>query len=185
MYIFGELSIGTELQVFYNYQDVNADPEGQTTFKWAVADDTLGTNMSTVLEGTFPVYPIAESDAGKYIFVDVRPIAETESGSNSAGTLYGDTVSVFVGPVWNLSVEPVIEEQVTIFPNPVTDVLNIDNLVNINRVELLNILGQPIKIIDINSNNIELDMSSLNSGIYILKLTSNSGITVSKRLIKN
>lgn len=180
----GELSIGSELQASYEYEDINGDIEGETSFKWAIADDSLGTNMTTITDGLSSSYTIVESDAGKYVFLDVRPIAQTESGNNSAGTLMGDTISVFTGPVWNLSISSAMINKVVLSPNPVSNYLNLDNLTEINNIELISILGQPIKNIRVNSDNLKLDMSSMKPGIYIIKMTTNTGEVFSGKLIK-
>jgi len=60
------------------------------------------------------------------------------------------------------------------YPNPVTDILNINYSENIIQVFIFNLSGQMIKSLNTNSNHIEIDMSDLSSGIYFVQLkTSN------------
>lgn len=55
------------------------------------------------------------------------------------------------------------------FPNPVKNELNISASSNIDRIEIYSILGQKIIATDINSSNSQINISSLDKGIYILK----------------
>lgn len=69
------------------------------------------------------------------------------------------------------------------YPNPVKDILNLSYTDNISNVAVFNLLGQ--KIIDraINANSTAIDMSSLPSGGYIVRITSDSQ-TRSIKIIK-
>ena len=184
--IIGNWSIGTELSASYDYVDVNSDPEGATTFKWSVADDDSGTNMTVLSDGTNSTYTLVAADAGKYIFLDIRPVAATESGSNSAGTMYGDTIRLFIGPIWALGINTPSGENISFYPNPVSNNLFIDNMSNLNEVVIYNILGQPIKTVDVrNTEKVEINTSSLNSGIYIIIVKNDNGIVRSEKLLKN
>ena len=71
--------------------------------------------------------------------------------------------------------------EITIYPNPVNDILNIKSTSGIKSGEIYNLLGK--KITTINSENI--DVSKYNSGIYILKIEDEYGNIYSKKWIKN
>ena len=72
---------------------------------------------------------------------------------------------------------------ITIYPNPVSNILNIQfNDSKETQVEIYNILGKRVFTKTIQqSQSIQLD--NLNSGVYILKLTQDNS-TISKKLIK-
>jgi len=78
-------------------------------------------------------------------------------------------------------------EDVSLFPNPVTDILNIDftqNKLENTKLIFYNILGQKVKLVDNNIESlIKVDISDLNSGIYLLKI-KNSSSELTKRFIK-
>ena len=63
-------------------------------------------------------------------------------------------------------------ENLKAYPNPTTDVLNISYSKTIESVTVFNLLGQ--KVIDkkANDSNIKIDMSSLEAGAYLVKLSS-------------
>ncbi|MBN1597346.1 MAG: T9SS type A sorting domain-containing protein [Bacteroidales bacterium] len=66
-----------------------------------------------------------------------------------------------------------------VFPNPTDGELNISNEVNVANIEVLNVLGQTIIVVN-ESTNI-LDVSSLSSGVYIIKVTDdNNNVYISK-----
>lgn len=68
---------------------------------------------------------------------------------------------------------------ITVFPNPVIDVVNFTSKEIINSIDIFNVLGQKIMTVE-NIQNNQLDVSSLESGSYILKIKSNSGFNRAK-----
>ena len=56
------------------------------------------------------------------------------------------------------------------FPNPVKDVLNLSYDKNITNISVINLLGQEVLSAKINSNDAKIDMSSLKSGLYMVKV---------------
>jgi hypothetical protein len=79
------------------------------------------------------------------------------------------------------------QAKVTIWPNPVADYCYINSTEKINMTELLTIEGKVLQTLTYSSaETIKLDMSDLTSGVYILKLATNSGnILTRKLLVKN
>ena len=72
----------------------------------------------------------------------------------------------------------------TFYPNPVNDVLNLSYSQNINKVQVINILGQEVKTITMDANQAQVDMSNLPSGTYLVKVTSDNQVKTVK-VIKN
>lgn len=68
----------------------------------------------------------------------------------------------------------------SISPNPVSDVLTISSQENIKTVEIYNLLGKKV----LTSNSTSIDVSSLSKSVYLLKLSSDKGVST-KKLIKN
>ncbi|WP_431135971.1 DUF7619 domain-containing protein [Psychroserpens mesophilus] len=62
---------------------------------------------------------------------------------------------------------------IKIYPNPVIDILNIESNLTIQTIRVFDIQGR--KVLEVAQDNINLvDMSTLNSGIYFVKVFSNS-----------
>ena len=80
----------------------------------------------------------------------------------------------------NLSTGNVVLEQATVYPNPVKDILTISHSETISNVSIYNILGQ--KMIDktFDDTRIQMDLSVLPSGTYLVKTLINNQINTSK-----
>ena len=56
-----------------------------------------------------------------------------------------------------------------VYPNPVKDMLRIEDMQNVKRVEIINVVGQRVREINnISDSNVELNVSDLDNGIYII-----------------
>jgi len=73
--------------------------------------------------------------------------------------------------------------KITLYPNPVTNELNIafSNTVTIQRVAIYNIVGQLVKSTE--GNITTIDTSALSSGSYLVKIHTNQGIS-ERKIIK-
>lgn len=74
-----------------------------------------------------------------------------------------------------------LEKAITMYPNPASEILNIDlpNNLNLEKVEFYNTLGQQVLI----SNTNKIDVSGLTNGIYIVAFKTPEG-TFHKNFIK-
>jgi hypothetical protein len=70
-----------------------------------------------------------------------------------------------------------------IYPNPASDIVNISNTDNAKVISVADINGRIVLAQNVSGQNISLDVSALQKGVYILQLSGNNGIQVS-RLIK-
>jgi hypothetical protein len=76
---------------------------------------------------------------------------------------------------------------VRLYPNPATDFLNLDGVDNssISDIEIYSMLGQKLNSDFITTEKgIQLDVSPLNTGLYLVKIKTEKGITT-RRFIKN
>lgn len=71
-------------------------------------------------------------------------------------------------------------ESFTLFPNPVENILYVEGLFNFN-FEVYDSLGK--KVLDSNSNSNTIDVSSLTTGFYLVKIVS-EGKTTTRKFIK-
>ncbi|HRN99427.1 MAG TPA: T9SS type A sorting domain-containing protein, partial [Flavobacterium sp.] len=61
------------------------------------------------------------------------------------------------------------------YPNPVRDILNISYTMTIDSVEIFNLLGQRVSVKAVNQNALELNVSNLPSGTYLVKVNAQGG----------
>lgn len=69
----------------------------------------------------------------------------------------------------------------SMYPNPTNGILNIKIDENIKTVEIFNLQGQKI----LSSKNKNLNINHLNSGIYLVKITTDKNLIGIKKIIKN
>ena len=70
----------------------------------------------------------------------------------------------------------------TIYPNPTSEILNIKSEQKISRIEVYDISGKLLKSVDGKAKNVSV--SSLNKGMYLIKLYTENGV-VNSKFIKN
>ena len=75
-------------------------------------------------------------------------------------------------------------DEFSFFPNPANDVLNLKSVENLESVIIFDLLGQKVIESRANGTDSQLDISSLSTGIYIMKVQAN-GKTGSYKLVKN
>jgi len=107
---------------------------------------------------------------------------ETSPGSGViAGTPLIDTIHMVFDEVTSVSS---LNDQVdiSIFPNPVSEVVNIQSVNEIDHVTIFNNSGQKLFTEIVNSNNHQLYVKNLPSGLYILLINTSLG-SISENLI--
>lgn len=73
---------------------------------------------------------------------------------------------------------------ITLYPNPVTNVLNINSITSINKMQIIDLNGRIVKDIKANNTISQINVSDLLSGIYILNIETENGFFV-KKFVKN
>jgi len=94
------------------------------------------------------------------------------STNNSEGPF---TIDISTADTTTLGIEDLqLSERFKFYPNPVNDVLNISAKNDIEKLQIVNMLGQTIKTVTPNNRDYQLDLSSLTSGIYFVKARVNN-----------
>ena len=138
------------------------------------------------LEGSTPL-PF-ELLPGHSINVNVTPIvAPADMKSmvttfiNVVSNLGTQTVNVTLNPAWYDGVDE-NGSSYEIYPNPTNGNIVVKGN-NINEVEVYNLCGQ--KVLSVNgSQNVNVDMSSLTSGVYMVKVVDNNGNETVNKVVK-
>jgi hypothetical protein len=81
------------------------------------------------------------------------------------------------------NVTDVWENQLTIYPNPASDVINFMSNDNIRGIELFNLTGQKVYATVVNYNHYKLDVSGLPQGFYLVRLTNMEGEIHTTRIL--
>lgn len=100
------------------------------------------------------------------------------SSPGGASIAYIDNVLFSKNPTTN--VKSTTKELVGIYPNPASNVLYIQTANNVQNVAIYNALGQVVLTSAPNSNNVNLNITSLPMGIYTVKVSINGNDTFTK-----
>lgn len=126
-----------------------------------------------------------------YITFQIKPTAGYSIGDviPNFANIYFDFNPAIVTPICNtefvmaLSNEVFVFEGLNYYPNPIENVFNISNKSLINQIKIYTINGRMIHNENIDALDSTIDLSSINSGIYFAKVTSN-GLEKTIKIIK-
>ena len=68
-------------------------------------------------------------------------------------------------------------DNINVFPNPANDLLNITSSEAISEIEIVNVMGQVVKRIEVNSDNAICNVEDLTSGVYVVRIYGNPRIS--------
>ena len=111
--------------------------------------------------------------------------------SSAKGNAYLDTIQGYLNPRMYLtlglgtalSINELIAQTTEIYPNPANNVLNIVSYtVGIDKINIYNLNGQLVLNKEVNNNQKTLNISSLESGIYIVDILSEN-TSVKRKLV--
>jgi hypothetical protein len=114
------------------------------------------------------------------IFFDIqtdKPADETSDTFDVDDVKFGSYTALSSGHLENLT-------NVNLHPNPSTDFIIINSADIIEKCSIYDLTGRVVKGSNPNSNNFSVDVTSLNKGIYLVKLSSGDK-TGSIKLIKD
>lgn len=101
---------------------------------------------------------------------------------NIVSTIGTQTVSVTVDNSWT-GVDENGDTSYEIYPNPTNGNIMVKGD-NINKVEVYNLCGQKVMSVKANSNNVNVEMSALTTGVYMVKVIDNDGNATVNKVVK-
>ena len=152
------------------------------TDKWGdeIKPTTAGTLITKTFKYTIPE-SIGEPNGVKVDLDNVHFLAfVTENRANGAKTMPVLNVCQLQHVEQGMSVEENVETANYVYPNPVKDVLTI-TADNIKQVVMYNSLGQIVKTVDVDEDNMQINVSDLQNGMYFVNIIDNAGnVTINK-----
>jgi pectate lyase len=142
---------------------------------------TLTLVMDPTFNGTIKLNGTSYTASGGIVTIPAVPARTNTITKGSTTNLY------YIKTAYDTSMSDGVsglkKQNVALYPNPVTDVLNIDvlNGATIEKVTVYNIFGQLVKTSTTNQNTI--NVSELASGNYLVKVQTNEGI-IQQKVIK-
>ncbi|MBR5982274.1 MAG: leucine-rich repeat domain-containing protein [Bacteroidales bacterium] len=78
-----------------------------------------------------------------------------------------------------------INSEIALFPNPTSDILNITSSETISEIEIVNVMGQVVRHIEVNSDNAVCDVEELPNGFYVVRIHgTDTASVIQKKFIK-
>ena len=136
-----------------------------------------------------PSENVEDSQVGHgFITFKIKPFPDYAIGDVIPNTaeIYFDFNPAIVTNTWNttfvetLGVEESEFSNLTVYPNPVNDVLQISNTSVITTVEINSILGKQILSISVDALTTEIDVSELSNGVYFVKVKTETNEEILK-----
>jgi hypothetical protein len=179
--IAGAERAGETFTASYTYSDANGDLEGDSDYQWWYAGNAEGSDKLKILGESGLEYTVGNDMQGKYIAFEVIPVALTGGLNYLVGEpAVSDFVRVIPVGVDNAGIE-----SIRVYPNPVVDLLTIENGSAVKSVSLIDVTGKLIHSENrMNESRITLNMSGYSSGLYYLKLQDEAGVSSIIKIVK-
>lgn len=94
-----------------------------------------------------------------------------------------DGVYIFSGQCQGIGIAESVIEGFNMYPNPVKDMLTMEANDIITKLQIYNLLGQEVMLRSLNTSQVQLDVSQLKTGVYIVKVQAGNQVA-SYNLIK-
>jgi hypothetical protein len=153
-------------EITYDFSSFNITLTQGNTYTFDMNRSSLSGQLSTTISvGTY-------ADGAFYVY-------DTQNNYAYFNDMFDVLFKVNLGtPLHNTEFET--SKNSRIFPNPVTDILNISNTEMISKIEVHNTLGQMIQSQNSNANENRLDMSSLARGTYLVRVSIDTNVQTFK-----
>ncbi|WP_312766473.1 GEVED domain-containing protein [Epilithonimonas sp.] len=98
---------------------------------------------------------------------------------------YGQTEDYTLDVKESLGVNDINSKSISYYPNPVKDILNLVSDKNVTNVSVYSIEGKLVKnFASLDESKVQLDLSTLTTGTYVVKATTKEGKTTTFKVIK-
>lgn len=94
---------------------------------------------------------------------------------------FGSEASVLLSVTGTESIAETTTEAYNIFPNPVKDVLTVKGE-NMSKVVIYNSLGQMVETINADANEVKVNVSAYNNGMYFINVIDNNGVMTTSKV---
>lgn len=129
-------------------------------------------------------------------------VATTEAGCSSGNDNYllyngewtlpanlfdGFDVDMFIFPIIEGTVgltEAEVNSLSYVFPNPAKDEVMVASSLSMERVEIVNMLGQVVFAADVNANSVKVNTAEMGAGNYLVKMYTEAGMATKKLVVE-
>ena len=124
--------------------------------------------------------------SGSWVMENSNPYLNGTSYINGSSSSFDFYFTTTVGTSLGVDENSWVDNKI-VYPNPTNNMVNIalSNNTKISNIKLFDTLGRLVKSVnDINNTDFNFEISGV-EGIYLLQITDNSGLTTTRKIIKN
>ena len=155
--------------------------EIQSVTEYTITVMSSNPNRGTVTGGgTYPAGAVVTIEAIANEGSEFESWSDGDADNPRQITVSGDAtyIASFIPAT---SIEETSAFEIVLFPNPATDILNITSSETISEIEIVNVMGQVVRRIEVNSDNAVCNVEDLTSGVYVVRIrTEGTGVTQRK-----
>jgi hypothetical protein len=192
----------------FNYESFNIEIETpieqDIQFKWELVSNTFPESWETSIcdytscyvgipaDGTMVPYTATEASNGTHGFVKMNLTTALNNGTGKVEMYVydindyniGDTISWEITSLNSASVDDLSNNNLLVYPNPAKDLLIINHKdLQIVDVKMYDLSGKLVVSQVINQQNLSMDVSSMNRGIYFLHTKLENGIIIQQKVM--
>ncbi|KOS07149.1 hypothetical protein AM493_14695 [Flavobacterium akiainvivens] len=152
--------------------------EATQTFEEGSGDTVADLDITTVAGATVTWYI-------QNIAMEYEEIPATTALTDGGVYYATQSVNGCVSPYFSVTVSQVTSiknfglSRLSVYPNPTQDIITLTNSEAITKVEVVNLLGQTVITQNTNTETVQVDLSKLASGTYLVRVaTANANATV-------
>ncbi|MAD97215.1 MAG: hypothetical protein CMB99_07820 [Flavobacteriaceae bacterium] len=108
--------------------------------------------------------------------------ADGSANTESWSAVYIDNIYFYAAATASVETNELFN--VSVYPNPSNNVVNLTANEIITKAEVFNVIGKKMRSFNVNSNSTSINISDLNPGIYVLKYEINNKVGTTK-FVKN
>lgn len=123
--------------------------------------------------------PVA-STSGYSVVLHILPLLISGEATLCVEAVYLTGVSEKACSHIVLSINNVTKNTIKTFPNPARDYININSNNEIKTIKIFNILGEELKIIEINNKDYKIDLTDFQAGFYLISTKTENGESIQK-----
>jgi len=176
----------TKMKVHYKFDNGNND---ELVAVVSIRNtDSISIGLGGVLiednseDWSLAIVPIEYTGTGTAGFAAVQFVLQDNGGDPPSTDAFFIIDDVELTMTLGIDKNPITE--ITVYPNPTTDVANIAAEVKIEQVSILNTLGQEVYQEQLDQKSAQIDLSDLQQRIYFVRMEANSKTTTRKILVK-
>jgi PKD repeat protein len=166
-----------------NFAPVSTNTACAHTFTLTDNSTNSPTSWSWYMPGATPSTSTLQNPVITYTSSGIKNISLSATNASGSSTIITKTITVNTCT----GLEELTGEQISIYPNPASDYINIniDNSIEHATIKLVDVLGKEVLLSHATQSNFQLNLNGISNGIYSLNLTDSHNRSFTKLIVVN